>query len=74
MKQSLCAMCGGSLHAQKVPIDRLISGRLYLFEHVAVQLCGQCGEMWIPGTEAERMEQAIQGKLKPKRKVAVPVF
>ena len=74
MKQSSCAVCGGTLHAKKVAIDRLINNRLYLFEHVTVQLCDQCGETWIPGAEAERMERAIQGKLRPKRKVAVPVF
>lgn len=74
MKRSLCAICGGPLHTEKTAIDRLIEGHLYLFEHVQVQICTQCGETWIPGTEAERMDRAIQGKLKPRRKVTVPVY
>lgn len=74
MKDSLCAACGGKLHLQKTTIDRLIAGHLYLFEKIPVQACEQCGEIWIPGTTAERMDQAIQGKLKPRRQIAVPVF
>jgi len=37
-------------------------------------MCEQCGEIWIPGGAAERMEQAIRGKLKPKRRIPVPVY
>lgn len=74
MKDSLCAQCGGKLHKQKTTLDRLVEGRLYLFEDVPVQICKQCGEIWIPGGVAERMDQAIQGKLKPKRRIPVPVY
>ena len=74
MKDSLCAICGGKLHAQKITIDRLVEGHLYLFEKVPVQACEQCGEVWIPGSAAERMDQAIQGKLKPRKQIAVPVY
>ena len=74
MKDSLCAICGGKLHRQKTDIDRLVEEHLYLFEQVPVQICDQCGEIWIPGTEAERMDHAIQGKIKPKRRIAVPVY
>lgn len=74
MKDSLCATCGGKLHLQKITLDRLVEGHLYLFEKVSVQVCQQCSEIWIPGTAAERMDQAIQGKLKPRKQIAVPVF
>lgn len=74
MKDSLCAVCGGNLRRRKITIDRMVYGHLYLFEQVSVQVCQECGEIWIPGTEAERMDQAIQGKLKPKRRIAVPVY
>ena len=74
MRYSLCAICGGVLRTEKTAIDRLIEGHLYLFEQVQIQICSQCGETWIPGAEAERMDRAIQGKLKPRRKVTVPVF
>ena len=74
MKNSLCAVCGGKLHVHKTSIDRLVEDHLYLFENVPVQACDQCGEIWIPGREAERMDQAIQGKLKPRKQIAVPVF
>ncbi len=74
MKDSLCAQCGGKLHWKKTNLDRLIEGDLYLFENVSVQICEQCAEIWIPGSVAERMDQAIQGKLKPKRRIPVPVY
>ncbi len=74
MKDPQCAICGGILHNRKIAIDRLIEGHLYLFEKVRVRACDQCHEIWIPGSEAERMEQAIQGKLKPRKKIVIPVF
>ena len=74
MKNSLCAICTGKVRRRKMSIDRLIDGHLYLFEDVFVLVCSQCGEIWIPGSLAERMDQAIQGKLKPKRRIPVPVY
>ena len=74
MKDFLCAQCGGRLHRKKATLDRLVEGHLYLFEDVSVQACDQCQEVWIPGSLAERMDQAIQGKLKPKRRIPVPVY
>lgn len=74
MKDSLCAICGGKLQTQKITLDRLVEGHLYLFERVTVQVCDQCNEIWIPGSEAERMDQAIQGKIKPCKEISVPVY
>lgn len=74
MKDSLCAICGGKLQTQKITLDRLVEGHLYLFESVIVQVCDQCNEIWIPGSEAERMDQAIQGKIKPHKEISVPVY
>ncbi len=74
VKDTQCAICGGMLRNRKITIDRLIDGNLYLFEKVRVRVCDQCHEIWIPGTEAERMDQAIQGKLKPRKKIVVPVY
>ncbi len=74
MKNSLCAQCGGKLQKRKTNFDRLIEGHLYFFEGVYVQACNQCGEIWIPGSLAKRMDQAIQGRLKPKRLIPVPVY
>jgi YgiT-type zinc finger domain-containing protein len=74
MKDSLCAQCGGKLHRKKMSLDRLIENHLYLFENVSVEVCDQCGEIWIPGNLAQRMDQAIQGKLRPKRRIPVPVY
>ena len=74
MKDSLCAQCGGSLQKRKMTFDRLVEGHLYLFEDVYVPVCNQCGEIWIPGSLAERMDQAIEGKIKPKKRIPVPVY
>lgn len=52
----------------------MVEDNLYLFEKVPVEICDQYGEIWIPGAEAERMDQAIQGKIKPCKQIVVPVF
>lgn len=74
MKNSLCAICAGKLHRRQMAMDRLLEDHLYFFEKVSVEVCDQCGEIWIPGNEAERMDQAIQGKIKPHRRIMVPVY
>ena len=74
MKDTLCAQCGGKLHRRKKTLDRLVEEHLYLFKDVFVQICEQCGEIWIPGSVVEWMDQAIQGKLKPKKRIPVPVY
>ena len=74
MKDSSCAVCGGKVHRRKKTLDRLVNGHLYLFEDVFVQVCDQCGETWIPAGTAKRMDEAIHNKLKPKRRIAVPVY
>ena len=74
MKNNLCAICGGKLQNKKTTIDRMVEGHMYLFEKVSVQICEKCNEIWIPCREAERMDQAIQGKINPHKKVSVPVY
>jgi len=74
LKNLLCAVCGGKLRNKKVTIDRLVKKKLFLFENVRVRVCEQCGETWIPGHEAERMDQAIRGNIKPHKKILVPVY
>lgn len=74
MKAPLCAICGGRLRPKKITIDRIVEGHLYLFEDTPVKVCDQCGEIWIPGSENDKMEQAIQGKIKPRKKITVPVY
>ena len=74
MKNHLCAICGGRLRNRKIFIDRLVKKKLYLFENVRVQACEQCHEIWIPGDEAERMDKAIRGDIKPHKSILVPVY
>lgn len=74
MKKSVCAVCGGNLRAKKITIDRMVEGRLYLFENTPVQVCDRCGETWIPGRANDKMEKDIKGKIKPRRKISVPVY
>lgn len=74
MKDKVCAICGGEVIKRKTTLDRMINGNLYLFENVEVLACNQCGEIWIPGRIAEKMDQIIQQHLKPKRKILVPVY
>ena len=74
MKNHLCAICGGRLRNRKISIHRLVKKKLYLFENVRVQACEQCHEIWIPGDEAERMDKAIRGDIKPHKSILVPVY
>lgn len=71
VKKTPCAICGKKLRNRKIAIDRLVKNQLYLFENVRVQSCEQCHEIWIPGKEAERMDLAIRGSLKPHKKILV---
>ena len=74
MKNHLCAICGGRVRNRKISIDRLVKKKLYLFENVRVQACEQCHEISIPGDEAERMDKAIRGDIKPHKTILVPVY
>ncbi len=74
MKDSLCAICGGKVVDRNEMIDRIVDGRLYLFENVSVEVCEQCNETWVPAKEAERMDKAIHGKIEPKKQNQVPVY
>ena len=74
MKDKVCAICGGEVTKKKTMIDRIINGKLYLFEDVEVLMCDQCNEIWIPGRTAEKMDQTLQQNSKPKRKILVPVY
>ena len=69
-----CAVCGGQIRRKRVTLDRLIRGRVYLFEQVPVLACDQCGEIWVQGKTAEWMDQVLQGHAKPTKKVIVPVY
>lgn len=74
MKDKLCAICGGKIANRKVTLDRIVENKFYLFEKVSADVCQQCGEIWIPGRTAEWMDEAIQNHIKPKKKIAVPVY
>jgi len=74
IKDELCAICGGKTREKKVMLDRIWEKKFYLFEETDVLVCQDCGEIWIPGKTAEKMDRIIQEKLKPKKKVLVPVF
>jgi len=74
IKDGLCAVCGGKMREKKVMLDRIWEKKFYLFEETDVLVCQDCGEIWIPGKTAEKMDRIIQEKLKPKKKVLVPVF
>ncbi|MBI3291368.1 MAG: YgiT-type zinc finger protein [Elusimicrobia bacterium] len=62
------------MQRKRTTLDRLIKGRVYLFEEVPVLACLQCGEIWIPGKTAEWMENVLQGHAKPTKEVTVPVY
>lgn len=74
MKDKYCAICGGKVMIKKTTLDRILEGKVYLFEKISVDTCQQCGEVWIPGKTAEWMDNVIRNHIKPKKKIAVPVY
>ena len=68
-----CAACGGALQASTERLEEWHGDTLYVFENVPVQICAQCGETFIEGVIAEKMDKLIE-KTTPTRTIEAPVY
>lgn len=68
-----CAVCGGVLQPTTITHEEKRAEQLYLFEHVPVQICSACGEIWIAESTLRRIDQLIKEGT-PIRTVQTPVY
>lgn len=72
--EGACEACGGELKPEKVNLEELEGGKLYLMENVPAMVCEECGEIWVPEPilkEFEKMmETAKLHRAKSARKIA----
>lgn len=71
--QTRCSTCGGTLQPATERLEEWHGDILYVFEHVPVQRCDQCGEIFIEGVIAEKMDELIT-KTTPTRTIEAPVY
>ena len=54
-----CEACGGMLKAERVNLEDLENGKLYMMESVPSLVCQDCGEMFVPETILKEFEKMI---------------
>ena len=64
-----CQKCGGILKLDKVNLEDVEEGKLYLMENVSAQVCTQCGEMWVPEPIMKEFEKMIETAHKFHKKI-----
>lgn len=66
--EEICQACGGPLKAEKVNLEELEEGKLYLMENVPAYVCEGCGEMWVPEPVLKEFEKMMETAKKHKSK------
>lgn len=69
-----CIFCGGDVEAQKVTFVYDIDGEYFFVENVPAEVCTQCGEKTYSPKVTDKLIRLAKKKLKPARKLEVPVF
>ncbi|MFC1767820.1 YgiT-type zinc finger protein [Candidatus Margulisiibacteriota bacterium] len=62
-----CDECGGTLQPDKIKLEEFEGGKLYVINDAPVLVCQTCGEIWVPETIINELEQMIE--LSKKRKM-----
>lgn len=73
-KTNLCDFCGGRLEEKTITYDKRWGNMLYTFEGIPALMCMQCGEKYLEGKVAERLESIIKSEEQPHYFKKVPVF
>ena len=68
-----CAVCGGEFRETTLTHEERRGAKLYLFQHVPVQVCAACGEIWIEEKTLREIDRLIR-EGEPVRKVETPVY
>lgn len=58
--ESACQACGGELKPEKVNLEELEGGKLYLMENVPAMVCEECGEIWVPEPILKEFEKMME--------------
>ena len=61
-----CENCGGELKSEKVTLEEVENGKLYVMENVPARVCQDCGEQWIPEPVLKEFEKMLELTQKPK--------
>ena len=65
-EEGTCDNCGGELKAEKVTLEELENGKLYVMENVPAKVCQDCGEKWVPETVLKEFEKMMELTQPPK--------
>ena len=69
-----CHQCGGELKQSVATLHLLRNQKPIFMENVPVTICKQCGEEYIAGPVAEKLEQILDKDQKPQGLVSIPLF
>jgi HTH-type transcriptional regulator / antitoxin MqsA len=69
-----CGFCGGRVKSRKVNFVYDENEDYFFVENVPAEVCSQCGEKTYSPKVTDELIQFAKKRLKPARKVKVPVF
>ncbi len=73
-KKKQCAICGGIKENRIQTIDRHWGDKLLIFEDVPVEVCTECGEVWLSPETVEAMEKVVKSNQIPEKTISVPAW
>ena len=68
-----CYFCKGTMVKKKIKHLHKWGEKYILFENLNVEVCKQCGEVYLPPEALDMIDKKTKQELKPKRTIAVPV-
>ena len=69
-----CAVCGGRTEDRLIKYMQDYKGREVIIENVPAEVCTQCGERFIRGDVAEKIQQIVWNRPATPRSKKVPVY
>ena len=66
-----CPLCGGKIEEGTTTFTVDFGRGVVVVRHVPAEVCGQCGEAWIPDDIAEQLEKTVQTSKKQNRQFEV---
>ncbi|HCG77350.1 MAG: hypothetical protein COZ37_05310 [bacterium (Candidatus Ratteibacteria) CG_4_10_14_3_um_filter_41_18] len=73
-KKKRCAICGGVKKKSIQTVDRHWGDKLLIFEDVPVEVCTECGEVWLCPETVETMEKVVKSGRAPEKTIPIPVW
>ncbi len=69
-----CEYCNGVIREKTGELSRRVKGKYIVIENLPTGVCLECGTRYYSANVLKSIEEAIAGRLKPKREVRVPVY